>query len=174
MRKSISAMCEFKFMNAIKIAMIILYNTEGSLELLDLFAYTTLKSNLYIPNTNQMSAGNPLVSISICLMKGNPNIRSIHDPIVHWLGKSLTAIPTYTVQHDPPLSTRCATFAKMSYTCFPPHADAFVPPRVDTQCRRQLSWIRRQPSWILGSRGNPLCPYAVDCAVPTAKYIVSD
>lgn len=35
MRKSISAMCEFKFMNAIKIAMIILYNAEGCLELLN-------------------------------------------------------------------------------------------------------------------------------------------
>lgn len=74
MRKSISAMCEFKFMNAIKIAMIILYNTEGSLELLDLFAFLTLKSDLYIPNTYQMSAGNPLVYLNL-FNEGKPQLK---------------------------------------------------------------------------------------------------
>lgn len=161
MRKSISVkvcMWEFKFMNAIKIAMI-LYNAEGSLKLLFVWLY---RVTCTFPVHVRCQLG-ILLSIINCLMNGKPQLMIP-------LCISLNIKPTYTVQHDPPPSIRCARSAKMNYTCFPLHADAFVPPRVDTQCRRQLSSIRRQPSWTRENRGNPSCPYAVDCAAPTAKY----
>lgn len=75
--KNISAMKEFKFMNAIKIYMIIYYECKGALP--------DIRSNLYIPNDSGTSQRHVrcqlgiLMFILIYFIKGNPSVRSIRD-----------------------------------------------------------------------------------------------